>query len=127
MKIYKQKGIYGEGDVYTIYSLEDWDAYEKICKEKDPEFLKYNPNFYSFKEDFIKYVGKIWQDKNQLKHTLNGVPLYVEYKVIGIEDNNPMMDWYWVLENVDDPKNTKHLLANSYDLQDGLKTYTDKK
>ena len=109
MKIYKQKGVYGEGDVYTIYSLEDWDEYEKICKEKNPEFIKYNPNFYYFKEDFIKYIGKIWQYENE------------GYKVIGIEDNEPMVDWYWILQNVDDPEDIRYVLANSHELQDGLK------
>ena len=121
METYKETGIYGEGTVYVMYTVEDFDEYEKICKEKDSEFPKWNPNFYSFKEDFIKYVDKIWEDKNQLRYTLNGVPVYEEYKVIAIEDNDPMADWYWKIQNTRNPKDIKYLLANSHDLKEGLK------
>ena len=121
METYRMKGIYGEGDVYVLKTIEDWDEYEKLCRERNSDFLKYNPNFFSFKEDFEKYIGKVWQDKEQLKYTYNGVPVYVEYKVIAIEDNNPMMDWYWIVQNVDDDRDVKSILANSCDLKDGIK------
>lgn len=121
METYRMKGIYGEGDVYVLKTIEDWDEYEKLCKERNSDFLKYNPNFFSFKEDFEKYIGKVWQDKEQLRYTYNGVPVYVEYKVIAIEDNNPMMDWYWIVQNVDDDRDVKSILANSCDLKDGIK------
>ena len=121
METYRMKGIYGEGDVYVLKTIEDWDEYEKLCKERNSDFLKYNPNFFSFKEDFEKYIGKVWQDKGQLRYTYNGVPVYVEYKVIAIEDNNPMMDWYWIVQNVDDDRDVKSILANSCDLKDGIK------
>ncbi len=125
MKIYKQKsGIYPnwEDDVYVLETLEDWDEYEKILKDKDQDFLKWNPNFYSFKEDFKKYIGKIWQNKEQLRYMFNGEPVYVEYKVIALEDDNPNMDWYWVVQNVDDDRDIKHILANSYMLSSGIKS-----
>lgn len=121
METYRMKDIYGEGDVYVLKTIEDWDEYEKLCKERNSDFLKYNPNFFSFKEDFEKYIGKVWQDKEQLRYTYNGVPVYVEYKVIAIEDNNPMMDWYWIVQNVDDDRDVKSILANSCDLKDGIK------
>ena len=121
MKTYRMKGIYGEGDVYVLKTIEDWDEYEKLCKERNSDFLKYNPNFFSFKEDFEKYIGKVWQDKEQLIYTYNGEPVYVEYKVIAIEDNNPMMDWYWIVQNVDDDRDVKSILANSCDLKNGIK------
>jgi len=121
METYRMKGIYGEGDVYVLNTMEDWDEYEKLCREKDPDFLKWNPNFFSFKEDFEKYIGKVWQDKKQLRYTYNGVPVYVEYKVIGMEDNGPMMDWYWIVQNVDDDRDIKSILANSWDLINGIK------
>ena len=121
METYRMKGIYGEGDVYVLKTIEDWDKYEKLCKERNSDFLQYNPNFFSFKEDFEKYIGKTWQDKEQLRYTYNGVPVYVEYKVIAIEDNNPMMDWYWIFQNVDDDRDVKSILANSYDLENGIK------
>ena len=121
METYRMKGIYGEGDVYVLKTIEDWDKYEKLCRERNLDFLKYNPNFFSFKEDFEKYIGKVWQDKEQLRYTYNDEPVYVEYKVIAIEDNNPMMDWYWIVQNVDDDRDVKSILANSCDLKDGIK------
>lgn len=121
METYRMKGIYGEGDVYVLKTIEDWDEYEKLCRERNSDFLKYNPNFFSFKEDFEKYIGKVWQDKNQLRYTYNDEPVYVEYKVIAIEDNNPMMDWYWIVQNVDDDRDVKSILANSCDLKNGIK------
>ena len=121
METYRMKGIYKEGDVYVLKTIEDWDEYEKLCRERNSDFLKYNPNFFSFKEDFEKYIGKVWQDKEQLRYTYNGEPVYVEYKVIAIEDNNPMMDWYWIVQNVDDDRDVKSILANSYDLKNGIK------
>ena len=50
MKVYTEKsaiipGI--EDDVYVLETMDDWDEYERILKEKDPDFLKWNPNFYS--------------------------------------------------------------------------------
>ena len=121
METYKMKGIYGEGDVYVLKTMEDWDEYEKLCREKDPDFLKQNPNFFSFKEDFKKYIGKTWEDHSQLRYTFNDIPVYEEYKVIGIEDNNPMMDWYWIVQNLDDDRDVKSILVNSLDLKDGIK------
>ena len=121
METYRMKGIYGEGDVYVLKTIEDWDEYERLCREKNSDFLKYNPNFFSFKEDFEKYIGKVWQDKEQLRYTYNDEPVYVEYKVIAIEDNNPMMDWYWIVQNIDDDRDVKSILANSCDLKNGIK------
>ena len=121
METYRMKGIYGEGDVYVLKTIEDWDEYEKMCRERNSDFLQYNPNFFSFKEDFEKYIGKVWQDKEQLRYTYNDEPVYVEYKVIAIEDNNPMMDWYWIVQNVDDDRDVKSILANSCDLKNGIK------
>ena len=121
METYRMKGIYGEGDVYVLKTIEDCDEYEKLCRERNSDFLQYNPNFFSFKEDFEKYIGKVWQDKEQLRYTYNDEPVYVEYKVIAIEDNNPMMDWYWIVQNVDDDRDIKSILANSCDLKNGIK------
>ena len=124
MKIYKEKSLFipgAEGNIYVLETMEDWDEYEKILKDEDPDFLKWNPNFYSFKKDFKKYIGKIWQDKNQLRYMFNGEPVYVEYKVIALEDDDPNMDWYWVVRNVDDDWDVKRVLANSWDMQNGIK------
>ena len=119
METYRMKGIYGEAGVYVLQTIEDWDEYEKLCRER----IKYNPNFFSFKEDFEKYIGKVWRDKDQLRYTYNGVPVYVEYTVIAIEDNNPMIDWYWIVQNVDDDRDVKSILVNSCDLVNGFIYY----
>jgi len=113
MKIYMQKGIIGgEEPVYRLETLSDWDEYENILKEKDPDFAKkWEPNFYSFKADFEKYIGKIWIDKNT----------GLEYKVVAIEDDYANMDWYWVVQNVDEDMDIKYILVNSRDLEEGLK------
>ena len=121
MKIYANKGIYGEDTVYVLETLEDFDEYEKIQKKMDPDFIKkFNPNFYEFKELFKMYVGKIWQDKNQLKYRLNGKPFYEEYKIISLEDDYSNMDWYWVVQNIDDDRDIKYVLGNSKDIEIGV-------
>ena len=118
MKTYKQKSPFFPecsdryDDVYVLETLEDWDEYEALLKSKGENFLIYNPNFYAFKDEFKQYIGKIWQDKNQLRYTCNGVPVYVEYKVIAIEDDNAMLDWYWVVQNVDDDRDIKYVNVN---------------
>lgn len=121
MEVYIEKGYYREGEVYVLKTLEDWDEYEQLLKERDPDFLEWNPNFYLFKEDFEKYAGKIWQDKNQLRYTLNGVPVYEEYEIVGIEDDEAMCDWYWVAKNVKDDNDIKYLLANDPDFVNYIK------
>lgn len=111
MKTYKGKHfIYGiECTDYVLETLSDWDEYEKLLKE-NPNFSKVNPNFYSFKEDFEKYHGRIWKDSRTDER----------YRVIGIEDSNTADDWYWIVENLDDPRDTMYILANSWDLVEGL-------
>jgi hypothetical protein len=122
MKKYRTPGILGEGDVYVLENMDDWDEYEKILSDIEDDYIKkYNPNFYTFKEEFKQYIGKIWQDKSQLRYKLNDVPVYVEYKVIALEDDDANMDWYWVVQNVDDERDIKYILTNSWDLINGLK------
>lgn len=118
MDTYKETGIYGEDDVFVLKSLKDFDEYEKILLEKG---IQPDSNFYSFKEDFKKYFGKIWQNKTVISYVLNGVNIYPEYKIIGIEDNYAMMDWYWIVQNIDDDLDIKYILANSCDIEEGLK------
>ena len=126
MKTYKMKSPFyperGEQNVYVLETLEDWDEYEKYLNDKDPNYIpQCNPNFHAFKEEFKQWIGKIWQDKEQLRYTYNGVPVYVEYKVIGIEDNDAMLDWYWIVQNVNDDRDIRSILANSWDLKNGIK------
>jgi len=118
MRIYTHKGIYGEGESYVMETLEDFDEYEKILKDRDS--LKYNPNFYEFKEDFKKYIGKIWEDRDNIRYCFNGTPVYPQYKLIAIEDDSPNADWYWVAQNVDDDRDFKYLLCNCPDTYDWI-------
>ena len=121
MKITKENGICGLQNVYTLETLEDWDEYEALCLKKDPEFFKWNPNFYSFKEDFEKYIHKHWYDKDNIRYKLNNEPVYNEYEVVAIQDDDSMADWYWYLKNVNNPNDVKYLLVNSNKLKLGLK------
>ena len=109
MNIKIEDGIYGKGYVYSLYSLEDFEIYENYLKTIDSNYInKYNPNFYSFKEDFEKYKDKLWSDGNKL------------YTIIGIEDDDAMSDWYWICENNDDSKDIKYILANDKEFENGL-------
>ena len=121
MKITKENGICGLQNVYTLETLEDWDEYEALCLKKDPEFFKWNPNFYSFKEDFKKYIHKHWYDKDNIRYKFNDEPVYNEYEVVAIQDDDSMADWYWYLKNVNNPNDVKYLLVNSNKLKLGLK------
>ena len=121
MRTYIDNGIYYKGTVYVLEKLEDWDEYEKICAEENSDFQKYNPNFYAFKEEFKQFIGKIWEDKTQVKYAYNGEPICEQYKVIGLEDNAPWGDWYWIIQNVTYGKDIKYILANSPTLKDGIK------
>lgn len=112
MRHYTTKGIIGEGDVYVLETIEDWDEYEKISKDISPDFLTYNPNFYIFKDEFKRYIGTTWKDRTQLRYMYNGEPVYVEYKVIALEDDYANMDWYWVIQNVDDDRDIKYVNVN---------------
>ena len=38
---------------------------------------------------------------------LNGKGVYVRYKLIGVEVNDAWSDVYWVLENENDPRDTR--------------------
>lgn len=107
MKTYKQDGIYGEGTVYVLETLEDWDEYEAFLGD---ECIREScPNFYEFKEDFKKYIGKFWKEKD---YTEEGEQFYRIYKIIAMEDNEPWMDWYWVIQNVDDDRDIQYILVN---------------
>ena len=107
MKRYTGTGPYGEGDIYVLESLEDFD-----------EYLKINPNtslsptgwWNVCKNAFAKYGGQYIDDNAQLRYMLNGKGVYVRYKLLGLEVNDPWSDVYWVLENEDDSRDIKHIL-----------------
>ena len=71
-----EKGVYGEGNVWRFYTVE--------------EAKQHNPNSASWQhcvEQMKDCLGKTWIDDTR------------EYKIIGLEDNEPYCDYYWILEN----------------------------
>lgn len=97
----REEGIYGEADVYRFYTVEEAEKYEKQCA-----------NWLSIVEKFKKIKGKTWLDKQDIRYLLDNEPVYREYTIIGIEDNEAWFDYYWILE---DPitKKRKYKVANS--------------
>ena len=122
MKIREENGIYGTGKIYTLETLKDWDEYEKLCKERTHDhILNWCPGFYQIKEKFKEYIGRVWDDKENLRYMYNGVPVYKSYFIIGIEDNVPFADWYWILQNIDDTEDIKYMLVNDPNFKNGLR------
>lgn len=108
MKKYRDTGPYGEGDIYVLESLEDFDEYLKI----DPNTSLSPTGWWNVcKNGFAKYGGKYIDDKSQLRYMFNGKGIYVRYKVIGLEVNDPWSDVYWVLENEDDQRDVKQIFG----------------
>ena len=107
-------GLYGEGIVYVINSIEDFDEYAKVTNKSKEKIDK-------LKERFNKYIGKIWQDFNKPLDIVDGVQQYMEYKIIGLEDNIPYRDYYWVVQNVDDERDIQYVL----NIRTGLKEVVD--
>lgn len=103
MKTYTTKGIYCEGTIYVMERPEDFDEYEKILGKERIE--TYNPNFYSFRDEFREKIGTYWEDPKQ----------HVRYKIIALEDNNPWADWYWIVQNEDDPRDVRFINCNDPD------------
>lgn len=106
MRTHQENGIYGIGTVYVLEKVEDFDELA-AAKGYSLEDLDKHPNLSSFKEDFIKYIGKIWVDKSDSDIKL--------FRIIGLEDNEPMADWYWVVEYVNDKSIVKYPMANDPD------------
>lgn len=70
-----EKGIYGKGNVWRFYTVEE--AEQHNTKSAVWKHIV---------ERMKNYLGKNWPDGG-------------EYKIVGLEDNEPYMDYYWILEN----------------------------
>lgn len=72
-----EKGIYGEGDVWRFYTVEEAEQHNTESAS--------------------------WQHcVEQMKECLGKTIVLTrsrEYKIIGLEDNEPFSDYYWILEN----------------------------
>ena len=71
-----EKGIYGEGDVWRFYTVEE--AEQHNMKSESWKYIV---------EQMKDCLGKTWTGRG------------CEYKIIGLEDNEPYLDYYWILEN----------------------------
>lgn len=103
-----EEGIYGKGDVYRFYSVEEALEHKTNCS-----------NWPKIVEEMRKYLGKIWEDHDDIRYLVNSVPVYREYTIIGMEDNEPWADYYWILE--DKNKKRKYELANDSDFYKNIK------
>ena len=101
MKVFEETGIYGKGHRYVIETVEDFDEWRDLHKDS------YGTNRFADEMigDFRQCIGKNWKDPKT--GTL--------YKVIGLEDNEAYMDWYWIIQNVDDERDMQYPLANDSD------------
>ena len=91
-----ERGIYGEGDVWRFYTVEEAE--------------RHNTKSASWKytvEQMKNCLGKTWINKG------------CEYKIIGLEDNEPYLDYYWILEN--ESGNRIYELANFADFYKNIK------
>lgn len=88
MEHFKVNGLYYNDYVWRFYSIDAAEKHITSC-----------PNWKIILDDFKKIFGKTWRDKNVIRYVFNGVPVYREYRIIGLEDNNSFADYYWILEN----------------------------
>lgn len=72
-----EKGVYGKGNVWRFYTIEE-------AERHNPKSASWQHCVERMKECLGKTVV---------------LPGNREYKIIGIEDNEPYMDYYWILEN----------------------------
>ena len=103
MKSYTTKGVYGEKESYALETLDDWKEYEAILVSE--KLMKFNPNFYEFKRDFIRNIEKKVANGGQI------------YELGGVEDNNSMLDWYYICKNINNEQDVKYYLMDDTELE----------
>lgn len=91
-----ENGIYGKGDVWRFYTIEE-------AEQHDKKSAVWNHIISRMKD----CLGKTWIGKD------------CEYKIIGIEDNAPYLDYYWILENESGKR--RYELANFPDFYKNIK------
>lgn len=113
MEKYITNGPFGHQPVYVLKNLNDFKEYEEYLGE---EAIKcFNPNFYSIKKDFKEYLGTI---RKQASYDENDKEIITEYLVIGIEDNYAYGDWYWILQEINNPKIITYVNINDQGFYD---------
>ena len=105
-----QNGIYGEGNVWQFYDVEEAEQH------------KGNSSSWKYVVERMKHcLGKIWLDKKDILYFYEDTPIYREYKIIGVEDNDPFCDYYWILEDQCHQRSRKYELVNSADFYKQIK------
>ena len=99
MKKYFADGPFGHQPVYVLKNLDDFREYKKLLGEEGIRRLL--PNFYTIRKRFKKLCGTIVKQES---YDENNNVVSTDYKVIGIEDNYAYSDWYWILQDINDPK-----------------------
>lgn len=101
-----EKGIYGEGEVWRFYTVEEAEQHKSTS------------SWQYVIEQMKKYLGKTWVSNKEVMYYFNNEPRYMEYKIIGVEDNEPYADYYWILQH---GHITKYELINSADFYNNIK------
>ena len=103
-----ENGIYGKGNIWRFYTVDEAEKHDK-----ESESWKY------VIDRLKKYLGKTWVDRKTVRFLIEGEPVYKEYKIIGVEDNEPYCDYYWILE--DETHAIRYELINSVDFYKNIK------
>ncbi len=103
-----EKGIYGEGNVWRFYTVEEAEQHDKK-----------SASWKHCVEHMKDCLGKFWLDKKDILYYYNNEPRYRKYKIIGLEDNEAYSDYYWILEN--EFGDRKYELTNSADFYKNIK------
>jgi hypothetical protein len=101
-------GIYGKGNIWRFYTVEEAEKHDE-----ESESWKY------VIDHLKKYLGKTWVDRKTVLYKIYGKPVCKEYKIIGVEDNEPYCDYYWILE--DETHAIRYELVNSADFYKSIK------
>lgn len=94
-----------ERDVWQFFSLKEMKSHKTSCE-----------NWKYCLKDAKKYLGQKWHDNN-VRYKLNGRNIYKMYEIIGFEDNNAVLDYYWILKPIDSDNESEYRyeLWNNHD------------
>ena len=92
-----ENGVYGKGNVWRFYTVEE-------AEQHNPK----SANWQHCVERMKDCLGKTWS-------AIEGR----EYKIIGLEDNEPYLDYYWILEN--ESGDRRYELTNYVDFYKNIK------
>ena len=92
-----EPGFHGEmRDVWQFFSLKEMREHKTDCE-----------NWKYCLKDAKKYFGQYWHDDN-VRYQLNGRNIYKMYEIIGFEDNDAVLDYYWILKPIDSDNESEY-------------------